>query len=164
MFLVSICEGQATGIMTYDAIIKGIDKQLQCKSELDDKGSLFSFRDITDHRTIKGSSSSYEVLVNWEVVHDTWEPVSVMRFNDPIYLDKYARENDLLDKLGWKQIRRYVNNTNKMNRLLKADKDKQHRNTVKINFGLKIPSDHKEAMVLIPKKETPTGRILSSFK
>ena len=34
-----------------------------------------------------------------------------------------------------------------MNRLLKASKAKYQRNKVKINFGVKIPRDHKEAMV-----------------
>ena len=40
MFLFSISEGQATGIMTYDDIIKGIDKQLQREYELEDKKTI----------------------------------------------------------------------------------------------------------------------------
>ena len=67
--------------------------------------------------------------------------------NDPIYWAKYTRENDLLDNPEWKQLRCYVKNTKKMNRLLKAAKDKQHRNTVNIKFGMHIPHDHKEAMM-----------------
>ena len=43
MLLVSLGEGQATEIMTYDAITKGLDMQLQRESELKDKGKLFSF-------------------------------------------------------------------------------------------------------------------------
>ena len=34
-----------------------------------------------------------------------------------------------------------------MNRLLKAFKANQIRNTVKIKFGINIPCDHKEAMM-----------------
>ena len=37
MFLVSIGEGQATGIMTYDAITKVLDMQFQRESEIQDK-------------------------------------------------------------------------------------------------------------------------------
>ena len=70
-----------------------------------------------------------------------------MRRGDPIYLAKYAHDNGLIEKPRWKQFRHYVKNTKKMNRLLKAAKDKQWRNTVKIKFGLKIPRDHKEAMI-----------------
>ena len=69
MLLVSIGEGQVTDIMAYDAIIKEIDKQLQYKSELNDKGKFFFLWDIIDHRTIKGSSSIYELLVNKEDGH-----------------------------------------------------------------------------------------------
>ena len=84
MFLVSISEVQATDSMTYDAITKDLDMQLQRESELENKGQLFLFRDITYRRLIIGSNSSYELLVNWEYGSVTWEPVSVMRRNEPI--------------------------------------------------------------------------------
>ena len=41
MFLVSLGEGQATEIMNYDAITKGLDMQLQYEYEIKDKGKLF---------------------------------------------------------------------------------------------------------------------------
>ena len=59
----------------------------------------------------------------------------------------YAHDNDLVDKPGWKQLRRYVNNTNNMNHLLKASKAKQQRNIFEIKFGMKIPCDHREAIM-----------------
>ena len=65
----------------------------------------------------------------------------------PINLAKYASENYLLGKHGWKQFCRYVNNTKKLNRLLKDSKPKKCRNTLKINFGMKIPRDYKEVMI-----------------
>ena len=67
--------------------------QLQRESEIKDKVNFFSFWDITDHRTIKGSRYSYEVLGNWEDGHITWETIIVMRRDEPICLEKYAREN-----------------------------------------------------------------------
>ena len=66
-----------------------------------------------------------------------------MRRDDTIYLAKYKCENDLLDKPGWNQLCRYINNNNNMSLLLKVAKVKQRRNTVKIKFGMKIPRDHK---------------------
>ena len=115
MFLVSLSEFQANEVMNYDAIIKVTDKKLQHDSELEDKGQLLSFQDIIDHWTTKGSSSSYEVIVNREDGHATWEPVSVMRHNYPIYLAKYTIDNAVLDHPGWKQLHRYVKNSNKVN-------------------------------------------------
>ena len=81
MFILSISEVQSNSIMTYDAIIKGIETQLQCKSELEDKRQFLLFRDIAYHWTINESSSSYAVLVNREDGHATWDPVSAMRCN-----------------------------------------------------------------------------------
>ena len=65
MFLVSLGECQDTDIMTYDSITKGLDIQLQRKSEPEDKEQFCSFQYITYHRLIKVSKSSYEVLVGW---------------------------------------------------------------------------------------------------
>ena len=121
--------------------------QLQREYELEDKVQSFSFRDITYHRLINRSNSRYEVLINWEDGSITWDPMSVMRCNDPVYLVKYAHDNNLIYNHGWKQLSQYVNHTKKMNHIIKAAKDKQQSNKVKIKFGVKIPCDHKEAMI-----------------
>ena len=70
-----------------------------------------------------------------------------MRRNDPIYLAKYAHDNNLIKNPGWKELCRYAKNTKNMNRLLKDDKSNQQRSTVKINFGVNIIRDHKETMM-----------------
>ena len=105
------------------------------------------FQDITDNQTTKGGISSYELLVNWEDDNTTWDPLSVMRRNETIYLANYSRDNYLLDKPGWNQLRRYVNNTKEMNHIFKAAKANQPRNTLNIKFGINIPRGQKEAMM-----------------
>ena len=50
-----------------------------------------------------------------------------------------------------KQLCWCVKKTKKMNRLLKASKDKQIRNSIKIKFGIKIPRDHKEVVLFDTK-------------
>ena len=147
MLLVSIGESQATDTVNYDTITKGMDMYLQRESELEDKVRSLSFRNIIDHRLINGYNSSYEVLSNWEDWYITWEPVSVMRRDDTIYLANYAHDNELIGNTGWKQPHRYVKNTKNMNRLLKAHKTLKWRNTVNIKFGVKIPCDHKEEIM-----------------
>ena len=67
-------------------------------------------------------NSSYEVLVNREDGRVNWEPVSVMRHDDTIYIAKYTRDNNLLDKPGWNHLHHYFKNTNNKNRLFKAAK------------------------------------------
>ena len=80
------------------------------------------------------SISSYELLVNWEDGYATWDPVSVMIRNYPIYLANYAKENELLNNTVWGKHRFYVKNTKNINLLIKADKSKQSRNTIMIKF------------------------------
>ena len=70
-----------------------------------------------------------------------------MRHDDQIYLSKYSHDNEIIKKPGWKQLRWYVKNTKKMNHLLNTSKAKQRRNTVKIEFGMKIPIDHNKAII-----------------
>ena len=69
----------------------------------------------------------------------------------PIYLAKYARDNELLNNPGWKKPRCYVNDTKKMNLLLKADKSKHIRNTVRFKFLMKTSRNHKEVMIFDAK-------------
>ena len=71
----------------------------------------------------------------------------MVRLEDAIYISKYAHDNELLDKSGWKNFCISIKNIKKMNRLLGSFKAKQIRNTVKIKFGINIPCDHKEAMM-----------------
>ena len=71
----------------------------------------------------------------------------MIRRDDTIYLSNYARDNDLIEKPRRKQLQRYVKNTNNTNCLLKSTKAKQIRNTVRINFGMDINRENKEAMM-----------------
>ena len=50
----SLDEGQATYIMTYDTTTKGLYIHIQLESELENKGQIFLFQDIIDNRLIKG--------------------------------------------------------------------------------------------------------------
>ena len=53
MFLVNLGEGQATDVMTYGAITKGMDMQLQRESEIEDKRKKYCSR--TSHIIISSS-------------------------------------------------------------------------------------------------------------
>ena len=85
-----------------------------------------------------------------------------MRCDDTIYLPKYASCKGLLNKSGWKQLRCYINKTNKTNRILKAVKAKHLQNTVKIKFGMNIPRNHKEAMMFDANNGKKIGSMLIS--
>ena len=128
----------------YDSIIKILCTKLQHESELKDKEKFLLFHDMTDNWIIKGTNSSYEVLVSWQDGYFTWENLLLMQRDDPIYLDNYVYDHDLLDYPGQKQLLWQVKNNKKMNRLLKDAKSKQLRNTARINFSMDITCYCKE--------------------
>ena len=69
-----------------------------------------------------------------------------------------------MDKTGWKNIFCHVNNTNKMNRLLKAARSKQLRTTVKIKSGMNIPRDHKDAMLFYANNDNTNWKYAELLK
>ena len=42
----------------------------------------------------------------WDDGSETWEPLLLMAMTDPVTLSCYAKDNDLLEKPGWKCIKR----------------------------------------------------------
>ena len=83
-------------IMTYNEILSEINK----KWNLDETegNERWIFKKILNHH--KGPNGKFEVLVLWDDESETWEPMKVFAEDDPITLARYAKENDLLDKLG----------------------------------------------------------------
>ena len=65
---------------------------------------------IIDHRWGRGSrKGQLEVLVKWKDYDEpSWEPMQVIREDDPITLANYAKEYELLDKSKWKWTKRYL--------------------------------------------------------
>ena len=53
----------------------------------------------------KYKGSSYNVLVDWDDHTQMWEPINIMSKQDPITLARYAHDNGLLNKPGWKFLR-----------------------------------------------------------
>ena len=70
-----------------------------------------------------------------------------MRQDDPVTLAKYGMEHDLLEKPGWKRLRRYVKSTKRLDRNIKQARMYAARTTQCYKFGVKVPRDEKEALL-----------------
>ena len=128
--------------MNYNAIVNLMNKQIEVESE--DPDSAYTFKEISDHRY---KNSTYEVLVEWECGEKTWEPIALMRQDDPVTLAKYGMEHNLLEKPGWKRLRRYVKSTKRLDRNIKQARMYAARTTQRYKFGVKVPRDEKEALL-----------------
>ena len=71
--------------------------------------------------------------------------------DDPITLVSYALENDLLDQPIWKKLRKYTKNNKKYQRLVKQSIMKGERRSLIFKFGVQVPRDHQEAIMLDAK-------------
>ena len=72
--------------------------------------------------SLNWKDSSYNVKVLWEDNSETWEPLSVMKVDNPITCAEYADDKKLLGTHGWKSIRKHVKNKKKLDCLLKQAK------------------------------------------
>ena len=145
--LVAYDDDQIEELMSYNELCDMVEEQHEKEAE----GDLFGFREVLDHAgplrpndpNYKGSSYNVEVL--WDDGTKTWEPLAVMISCDPATLAAYAKDNDMLNKPGWKQLKRIARRAKVLRRMLNASKRKQKYNEVKYKFGVRVPRNVKEA-------------------
>ena len=127
--------------MNCNAIVDLMNKQIEVETE--DPDTAYTFKAITDHRY---KNSTYEVLIEWEGGEKTWEPIAIMRQDDPVTLAKYGKENNLLEDPSWKRLCRYVKSTQRLGGNLKRARMFAASVTQTYKFGVKVPRDEKEAL------------------
>ena len=57
-----------------------------------------------EHNAPTYQGSKYNVMVEWENVEITSEPLSIMTVGSPVVCTKYTRYNGLLNTDGWKHL------------------------------------------------------------
>jgi hypothetical protein len=150
-FLVEMSDGKLEEIIAYNELSDVIERQHEAELHSPDSAS-WAFKEITEHqgpltpsdRRYKGSS--YNVLVHWEDGSETFEPLSVMAKEDPITCAKYAKDNDLLDKPGWKSLQRIASRTLKFSRMCLQAKLQTERRGPTYKFGILLPTDRNHAL------------------
>ena len=79
---------------------------------MDEGEQMWTFKGVIDHQgplkptDPKYKGSSWNVLVEWDDGSKTWEPLYMIRKDDPAGFAQYAKEHDLLDLPGWKGLKR----------------------------------------------------------
>jgi len=142
-FLVRLGDGRREDIMTYDAVVEALDRQLQREANTTDDEKLWLFKDVKDHRKV---GNAWEILVKWEDDSESWILLSSLWKDDPVTIAKYAEENGLLDTPGWKRLRYYTKNKKKMNRMLRQVRLNSMRNAPRIKFGVRVPATYEQAL------------------
>jgi len=142
--LLKVKVGDSDEIMTYDAVIEGINRQHEREATQSSEERVWIYKTVLDHRKTK--NGKFEVKVQWEDDQVSWEPLSTLATDDPVFMAQYALDNDLLSTPGWKRFRRYGKSKKKMNRLVRQSKLKSKREGPIIKFGVKVPRNYSEAV------------------
>ena len=142
-YLVKFGNGEREEVMSYNAIVDFLSKQIE--KEIDDPNSLYSYKSISNHRKV---NNQYEVLVEWECGESTWEPVAIIRRDDPVTLAQYGKEHGLLDEPGWKRLKHLVKSVKRLTRNIKQARMFAARTVQRYKFGVKVPRNESEARAL----------------
>ena len=133
-------------IYEYEELVDKINK------DDDDDEERWTFEEILSHRwsPLEGRNGKIDLLLKWKGYEDpTWEPLEVIKADDPITVAKYAKEHNLLTQAEWKWARRYVKNEKKLDRELRQMLlAKAKRSGTKYHFGIRVPKSLKEAYEL----------------
>ena len=140
---------QVEDTMAYNDIMNYIYRE-----QSQEDGKLWNYRRVLAHRgpltpADKGyKHSKYNVSIEWENGEITEEALSWMIRENPIPMAEYARDNNLLDTEGWRQLRRIAKREKLLDRLVKQAKLRSYRTAPKYMFGFQIPRNYEEALEL----------------
>lgn len=134
-------------IMSYGEILDHINKD-------EEQEVLWRFKRISGHQgpltavDPNYNGSTYNVQVEWENGEVTFEPLSVIAADDPVTCAIYARDNDLLDKAGWKRFKRIANREKKLIRMANQAKLRSFRTAPRFKYGYELPKNYEHALFL----------------
>ncbi len=151
-FLLSLGDDEMEEIISYNELSDLIEEQHQAEERGEQE--IFTFRDVLEHqgplnpKDPRYKGSAYNVKVLWEDGSETWEPLNLMIKNDPITLAKYAKDKGLLETPGWKTLRRIARRAKFVQQMINASKRQQQHDAVRYKFGVRVPRNVKEALML----------------
>ena len=165
-FLIQMGDGADTvdDVMTYTELCDIIEEQHANETDrAQDPSSLHLYTKILahqgplhpKHRDYKGSI--YNLLLQWGDESETYEPLNIMAADDPITVANYGLTHGLLDKPGWKRLKRFTRHGKKFRRMVNQAKRKSKRSAPVYKYGLRVPQNGiKEARLI----DTDNGNTL----
>jgi len=133
-------------ILTYNELMNFIEDSVD-----DGEGGVWRFKDVYGHRWTKGVA---EVFLHWENGEKTWEPVSLIAKDDPITLAVYGKKHNLLEKSGWKSLKRHAKNDKVAARLLNQAKLRSFRTAPRYKYGFEVANNVEHALEIDRKTGT----------
>ena len=151
-FLLSLGDGALEEIISYNELSDLVNESMQARESGEHDFTTYSR--ILDHQgplkkhDPKYKGSSYNVLVSWHGGTQTWEPLNIIAKQDPVTLARYAFDNGLLNKPGWKFLCHTAKRQCFVNVITNAIKRRKDNNQVRYKFSVRVPQTYAEAVQL----------------
>ena len=110
--------------------------------------AILDHQGLLKNHDLKYKGSLYNVLVDWDDGTQTWEPLNIIGKQDPMTLARYAHDNGMLNIPGWKFLQHTMKHEQFINVILQSMKQHTDPNQVKHKFGIRIPRNYSEALLL----------------
>ena len=137
-------------LIAYNELSDLIERQHE--DEAQGKTNIWVLKEVIDHQgPLKKSDKNYKgskwnLLVRWEDNSETWEPLEMLRQDDPVTCARYGLDNNLLDKPGWHRLKRIAEREQLYKRMLKQSQMKSMRRGIRYKFGVRLPLSYKDAI------------------
>jgi hypothetical protein len=129
--------------LTYAELVNLMNK------DTEDGHQLWTFSEILDHRRRKRDGKYImEILVKWDTGEPTWEPLQVIKADDPITVASYVKEKNLQDQPQWRWANQYSKNPKKFIRYCKQMAMPMKKRGPLYKFGVRVPRNVMEALIL----------------
>jgi hypothetical protein len=135
---VSVNNDKAEEIITYNKMLEYITK---------DEGSdiMWKFKHIVSHEK-KGSQINF--LIEWENGEITSEHLTVVAADDPVTCAIYARDNDLLNRPGWKRFKQIAKREKVFTGMVNQAKLRSYNTAPRNKYGFEVPRTDEQALRL----------------
>jgi hypothetical protein len=151
-FILDMGEDQASEIVGYNEVLHHLNKQLADEFEEDDSEKRWKFRRIISHQgPLKPTyprymGSKWNVELEWENGEITFEPLNVIKRDDPITCAIYAREHKLLNEDGWRSLKQIARRQRRMLRQVHEIALRQVKRNLKVKYGYEVPRNNADAI------------------
>jgi hypothetical protein len=122
--------------------------------QINDPNHIWKYKQILGHqgplthRDYHYKGSRYNVEIEWENGEITYEPLSVILEDSPVFLAEYAAKHSLLDVEGWKRLKPIARRSKKLHRLVNQARLRSFRTAPKYMYGFQVPRDYRDAVDL----------------
>ena len=146
-FLCSFDQDTQEDLLTYNQVLDHLNRDQE-------NPVIWKYKKIVSHQgPLNGDDkdykgSLYNVMLEWEGGEITAKPLNLIAKDDPITCAIYAKENNLLEKEGWKRFKSIARREKKFTRMAKQAFLRSFRSSPKYKYGHEVPRDYEDAIRL----------------